>query len=347
MAGEGSHSTDDKSIRRRLTTSIKKVINMGRRGSRSSAAASGPETPSAAASPTTSGPPVASIARPTPEEKIKTKPYRPPKNPTPAPPVLSPAERAQALFKKHGLEITTSEWPLSDVPQGERVQKDIRMRVHRTCHKCSTPYGAERVCTECNHKRCKKCPRFPVKKPKDKGKEKEKEVIPEKPHFVKKKKDYSSVLTLPSRTGGQDLVRKQIRQRVHRSCHRCGTDFAGEKVCSSCKHNRCKNCPREPFKQNKPPGYYDGRDPDDSGRDEPIFRAPPRRTYKKPRRRVHWTCAKCSGTFKEKTKTCDSCGSNRDDTGLRDPPKKPKHKTTEQDLKRLEERLKLTSLSAA
>lgn len=94
---------------------------------------------------------------------------------------------------------------------------------------------------------------YSVKKPKDKGKGKEK--IGDK-ITRKKKKDYISGLTLPSRTGGQDLVRKAPRQRIHRTCHRCQTDFAGEKVCKKCNHNRCKKCPREPLVPCKPFVYY-------------------------------------------------------------------------------------------
>jgi len=185
----------------------------------------------------------------------------------------------------------------------------------------------------------------PGEKSKDKGKGKEKvgEKSGQKVGRKKKKPAYGVTLTLPSRTGGQDLVRKAPRQRVHRTCHRCQTDFAGEKICKKCSHTRCKNCPREPlvtlsnlgyllnvrtkniycfgndrFKKNKPPGYYDGLDPDDSEEDKRLP-ARPRRTYKRPRRRVHWICTKCSTTFIEKTKICEGCGSNRDDTGLRDP----------------------------
>lgn len=93
--------------------------------------------------------------------KLRTTQH-PPKSTVPAPPRMSTAERAQELFKKHGLDISSVDWPLSKVPQGERVQKEIRMRVHRTCHRCGTTYtGADRVCCECSHKRCTKCPRNP------------------------------------------------------------------------------------------------------------------------------------------------------------------------------------------
>ncbi|KAH8154903.1 uncharacterized protein LAJ45_01435 [Morchella importuna] len=359
---------DEKSIRKRFTASIKRVMSLNKSGrppvaaketppisptvapssaaaTTPAAAAAAPAATTPAATTTTATPPAAPAIRGTAPTTVQPKPKpksrQAPKSSQPAPRQLTTKERAQELFKKHGLEINV-DWPLSNAPPGERVQKDIRMRVHRSCHKCGTTYtGADKVCCSCGHKRCTKCPRNPVKKPKDKGKGKEK--IGDK-ITRKKKKDYISGLTLPSRTGGQDLVRKAPRQRIHRTCHRCQTDFAGEKVCKKCNHNRCKKCPREPFKKNKPPGYYDGCDPSDSERDEPLP-GRPKLVYKKPRRRVHWTCTKCNSTFSTGAKICEGCGSQKKDTGVRDPPKKSKYKPSAEDLERLEQRLKQATLS--
>ena len=95
-------------------------------------------------------------------EKSKTPVSRRPRAPPgPPPPVLSPVERATELFKKHGIEITPGSLPRADTSRGERVYKEIRMRVHRTCHRCSTSYGADKTCLTCGHRRCKQCPRFP------------------------------------------------------------------------------------------------------------------------------------------------------------------------------------------
>lgn len=256
--------------------------------------------------------------------------------PGPPPPIQTPAERAQALFKKHGLEFVPTQWTQTTPRPVERVHKEIRMRVHRQCHKCQTSYGADPVCLSCGHKRCKLCPRFPPKK--DKGKDKDEDGCekPKKKHQV----------TIPSRTGGQDLIHRPIRQRVHRKCHRCETEFGSEKVCSNCNHNRCKKCPRDPIKKNKPPGYYD--DKSDSESEHEVLHGRPARTYKKIRRRVRWTCSKCSQTFKG-DKICDGCGSNRDDTGIRDPPKKSKNPNaavpSESYMENLEERLMATTIS--
>jgi len=297
---------------------------------------------------TAPAPATATVApTPKPEASSKTEPRKHRQPPGPPPPVKSAAERREELFKKHGLEFTPSLFPPhSDKPPAKRVHKEIRMRVHRTCHKCTTSFGADKTCVNCQHKRCKLCPRFPSKKDKkDKGKEKEKhgdkrEVKP----IGRRRKE--PLLTLPSRTGGQDLVRKKIRQRVHRTCHRCKTDFGAEKVCSNCKHNRCKKCPRDPYKTNKPPGYYDGRDSSDS-ESEPIGRRP-LRTFKKIRQRVHWTCSKCSATFEQGCKICEGCGSRREVTGVRDPSKKGKKKEglpSDSYMDNLEERLMATSIA--
>lgn len=134
------------------------------------------------------------------------------------------------------------------------------MRVHRSCHKCGTMFGASKLCDSCGHTRCKGCPRHPKKRLA--GKNKGIEVVPIaiKPssHHLgdalaseaieRPKRAHTLVLTKPSRTGGQDLVRKQPRQRVRRTCHCCQVMFRpGNKECPSCGHIRCWDCPRDPY----------------------------------------------------------------------------------------------------
>jgi hypothetical protein len=54
-------------------------------------------------------------------------------------------------------------------------------------------------------------------------------------------------LTLPSKTGGQDLVMKKPMQRIRRNCHHCNSVFMpGNKICTKCQHVRCVDCPRDP-----------------------------------------------------------------------------------------------------
>lgn len=280
---------------------------------------------------------------------------RAPKKPTgPPPPMLSPAERAQALFKKHGLDDLPSQWQLSTkVPQTERVHKEIRMRVHRNCHRCNTAFGASKTCLNCGHRRCKLCPRFPHKDHHHHHhhhKEKEGGKCEHKP-IRRKKDDPADGLTRPPPCGTQDLVRKPILQRVHRTCHRCGTDFGSVKICPKCDHKRCLKCPRHPHKKHKPHGYYDGKDDSDSD----SCHHPPKRTYKKVRQRIHWICIKCGAEFEPGCKICPKCGSQRDDTGRREPPKKHHHhhhpckgknpNKALPDIEQLEKRMMATSIA--
>jgi hypothetical protein len=134
-----------------------------------------------------------------------------------------------------------------------RVDKPIRMRVRRTCHRCQTNFGPEKVCVNCQHVRCKQCPRYPPARTKE---EKEARALSKaqaktemSPEGADKSKEHKRApLTIPSRTGGQDLTYKNIHQRVRRTCHRCQTLFQGISTqCENCGHNRCKICPRDPY----------------------------------------------------------------------------------------------------
>lgn len=193
---------------------------------------------------------------------------------------------ARQLAEKHGIEIP--DWPYAARPPvGERVEKPIRMRVRRYCHVCQTPFGSEKVCpsSTCGHKRCVDCPRSPAAKSKTKTKPKEYD-------------PYEGV-TLPSKTGGQDLVYRKIRQRVHYKCHKCETDFAGQKVCGSCSHSRCKRCHREPSRKPKP------------------------ETEVKRKKPIKWTCSECS-TNGNVAKACAQCNHIRCVDCTREIPKRKK-----------------------
>lgn len=108
-------------------------------------------------------------------------------------------EKARSLFAKYGLNMLPGDWSPYVKEDAHRVEKKIRLRVRRTCHLCSTSFGSNKFCKNCEHNRCKKCPRYPPKTyrdtqmgfPKDKG----------------KGKSIASpiVLTLPSRYAGKTL----------------------------------------------------------------------------------------------------------------------------------------------
>lgn len=165
-------------------------------------------------------------------------------------------ERAKKLNERFGLEIHPMEWQ-SAIPSDTvlRMDKPIRMRVRRTCHRCNATFGTTKECPNCNHSRCTKCTRFPPKRSEAEiiaSRERRaakikanRENAPILPDYAPIEKDI--VLKRPSKTGGQDLVHKKPRQRVRRTCHECDTLFtAGTKTCEKCKHVRCTDCPRDP-----------------------------------------------------------------------------------------------------
>lgn len=135
--------------------------------------------------------------------------------------------------------------------------------------------------------------------------------LPLAPHF-KYTGNPAVPLTMSSRSGGQDLVRKDVVQRVRRTCHVCKTDFVkGSKECLSCKHIRCKKCPREPPKLDKYPDGYPG--------DVDPPKLIPDRTFKKPRRRVHYICHVCDTQYNDGADICSQCGQTKCEATIRIP----------------------------
>ncbi|QSZ34370.1 hypothetical protein DSL72_005962 [Monilinia vaccinii-corymbosi] len=236
---------------------------------------------------------------PSPPQPQQTPLKAPPPPPPPPPPNAKPttkakpqaqpikvsraeinAERARKLAERFQLQIEPHEWQtLAGEREAWRVEKPIRMRIHRTCHKCATTFGPNKICVACAHPRCTKCPRFPTKA---KGKEKEKgkgktavatsgpipvagewKLKGKEKEKEKQKQREKLVMTLPSgRVGGQPLVRKKPMQRVRRTCHECSTLFVvGCKICATCSHVRCADCPRDPPKKSKYPDGYPGDQP--------------------------------------------------------------------------------------
>ena len=234
-------------------------------------------------------------------------------------------EKARALFAKYGLTLEPHEWTFPTQTPVARVEKPIRFRVRRICHLCSTTFGSSRICTnpECGHTRCTRCPRSPPKKarrspPTDKTtlmagitetSLANRRVTPGSAAEERRLALSRYRLKMPSRTGGQDLVHKPIKQRVHRTCDRCQTEFRREsKTCATCGHQRCVACPRSPAKLHKYPNGYPG--------DVPYEPEPPpvkqvERTVKKPVRRVKWTCHVCEILFVEGAKICNGCQHER------------------------------------
>ena len=245
----------------------------------------------------------------------------------------------------------------------QRVSKPIRMRVRRTCHRCQTTFGPDRICVNCQHVRCKKCPRHPLPKNKPEttmattagttaataiatagaarargpADRRIKDVVhPDTPLVLPYHKYRQTEITLPSQSGGQDLVRRAVRQRVRRWCHRCEALFPSPEAteCLSCGHTRCKKCPREPYaKQSLPCGYgllrsrfanletspKPNKYPDGYPGDvEPPVEMPAR-SWRKPRQRVRYTCHRCSTIYRSGEQYCSNCGQQKGPDTIRDP----------------------------
>ncbi|KAF1938236.1 hypothetical protein EJ02DRAFT_384148 [Clathrospora elynae] len=228
-------------------------------------------------------------------------------------------ERARTLFAKYGLTLESHEWIAAPAfkPTVERVERSIRMRVHRSCHRCGTLYGAAKTCTQCEHERCKKCPRYPKKKMPE-----EKQLEKDNPNILKRKK----VLTIRTKAGNV-LAYQPPKQRVRRTCHKCETVFVPPTaiICEQCRHIRCTKCPREPAKFTKWPEGYPGDAEPDSDEEVEKQLEKFRRTWRKPRARVRWECEKCHCLFLNGQPECPGCGHERCDICTRSPIAKAKN----------------------
>lgn len=267
------------------------------------------------------------------------------------------------MFAKYNIDFDEVAFPNQTLGQAARVEKPIRMRVRFICHSCQANYSASKVCTNCQHRRCSQCTRIPPKKRK-KGKEKsdgkkaaegrekavppsgdagvlsadtrdEAEVLRSGLKFVPKKPKQrkETALTIPSRTGGQDLVRKEPLQRIHRTCCQCQSSFVREsKECPQCNHLRCTKCPREPAKRDKwPDGYPGDVIPPEPERTE--------RQWRKQRVRVRWTCHECQKVFVAGQDQCANCSHTRCSDCERDPPPRERGEFSDEAVQSVREKL--------
>ncbi|GLA19369.1 hypothetical protein AnigIFM62618_007038 [Aspergillus niger] len=252
-------------------------------------------------------------------------------------------EKARALFAKYGLTLEPGEWRSSSDTTVQRVVRPIRMRVRRTCHRCQTTFGPNKVCVNCQHVRCKSCPHHPSTKTNDHRDDTQaalQAIVAQKLHkpVPVQHKPKQHPLTLPSRTGGQDVIHHPTRQRVRRTCHQCSTVFAPDATeCSTCQHIRCTMCPRDPPKLGKYPHGYPG--------DVDAPAEPPARTWKKPRQRVRYTCHKCTTLYRSGERNCSNCGQEKGPETIRDPPRRDKPKPDPEIVRRVEERLAKVRIS--
>lgn len=266
-------------------------------------------------------------------------------------------EKARTLFAKYGMTLEPGEWTTPVTGTTQWVEKKVVMRVHRQCHRCQTTFGADKLCSNCTHTRCKKCPRFPTKKPKEHKKDTGFTIAIDSNDMAK---DLLASLSMPSRFEREN-VRRQPVQRVRRTCHKCFTLFKGKaNQCEDCKHQRCPQCPREPYvfplisllhrtqpastnhcrspKLKKHPNGYPG----DVEETFPLAQ----RTLRSPRTRFRWECHTCYQPFIEHEKVCRGCQHERCNQCPRKPPKKVRAQPDPEVVRSVEEKMAKMGLNA-
>ncbi|KAL8888537.1 MAG: hypothetical protein Q9215_004059 [Flavoplaca cf. flavocitrina] len=338
----GSGSPEEE--RKGLSKFVRRASKVFRRRSSARASISGPsdltQPPTGAASGETTAAPVTSPA-PIAETAVEDESTKSPPAPTSGQqtakitttPLANPRlattaadssaileERARALFAKYGLTLEPGEWTSPMKPDAERVEKKIRMRIHRACHHCQATFGADKVCRNCKHSRCKKCPRYPAKRVKEsKSKGEGKGAVPT---TVAGAALNLKSLTISSRATGKQISYKPATQRVRRQCHKCDTLFEGKAL--------------EPKKDKYPAGY-----PGDSDYNVATRERHPIRVH------VRWTCHECSQTFRDLSRKCQGCGHDRCDDCPRNPPKREKPALDPDAVKSVEERMRKMDVGSA
>lgn len=255
------------------------------------------------------------------------------------------ADRARKLGERFKVSIDPQQFPSKKMDRVVyRIEKPIRMRIHRQCHRCDTVFGGNKICTSCEHVRCKACPRSPTKRTGMKVKE---NVVPgttsstldlEPDTYWGQVEEL--VLTKPNpKPGRQPLVMKKPMQRIRRTCCECSTLFtANSKVCRSCSHGRCADCPRDPAKKKKFPDGYPGDAP---SKDTSIW--------------IKYSCHKCRKVFPpvppssgdEVKQNCVRCGHERCNNCTRAPIVKVEYEPDPEIVKRVEAKLAALNINTA
>lgn len=261
-------------------------------------------------------------------------------------------DKARALFEKHGVKyepVSSRSRTSRNTPL--RVEKPIRIRVHWTCHACTTQFGGSQVCEECGHARCGDCYKTPPRRVKEvldsALSEREGDMTTQREAASPESRSQpvthlSQLQPLEARTPNDThsssdddddqpresylLVLQQTttsahhltsHPNTHRTCHQCRTPLAlpTPPQCTHCNHAICSLCPREPTRRDQWAYGPEGRAL--SGHHpKPI--ATVERVYRKPRQRIRWTCHECQTMFVDK-KDCKACGHAR----CRDCPRTP------------------------
>ena len=167
--------------------------------------------------------------------------------------------RAKQLAERYGLKLEPTQWyKAPGAAPAYRVEKHIKMRVHRQCHCCNTLYSYAKECSKCGHQRCRQCPRIPPRRTEAEKEEsrkrraaivkEQKERAPIVPDWSFWHSDRKVILRRPAKTNAQDLIYRKPRQRIRRNCCQCAKLYhSGVKTCEHCRHVCCTDCPRDPY----------------------------------------------------------------------------------------------------
>ena len=159
------------------------------------------------------------------------------------------AERLRKMTEQYNLPIPDELLAYATQPKEQsRVHRPVRMRVHRSCHRCNTMFGETRVCTGCQHRVCARCQPAQPQRHADSWRP-----ISHDPIVADLEVDdfqgIQEQITMlrACRISTQPLVKKELRQRVRRRCHSCSTLFTSRnRTCTNCQHVCCVDCPRFP-----------------------------------------------------------------------------------------------------
>ncbi|KAH8808919.1 hypothetical protein F5884DRAFT_386433 [Xylogone sp. PMI_703] len=235
---------------------------------------------------------------------------------------LTSVARIRRLGEPWNLSIEPHEWSYSKRPANvSRVERPIRARIHRMCHRCSTGFGATKICTNCGHSRCKLCPRLPSRTT-------EETPQPEQPRAATPPEDVPTQpeIALPSKSEEQapadenaGVEDTSVQPKIsHATSPAVPTQAAVGQASSSTAIG----------------GMVGGVDLDlddfESLRKKYIMSRPIRTggqplVKKKPMQRVRRTCHECQSLFQPNSRSCPKCGHHRCDDCPRDPPKRDKY----------------------
>lgn len=172
--------------------------------------------------------------------------------------------RPRPLFDRYGLDfersgLTVSPRNPSEIPRARvlRAEKSVRVRVRYNCCQCEKTFGSAPICSDCEHERCKKCPRYPPRRRNRPAtsiedlREAHPPPIPIPPgasnvdrHSFKS----AMYLNMPSKANYQAMQNPPVMiNRLRRMCHVCDQQFVppNAPVCDSCGHEACRACLRD------------------------------------------------------------------------------------------------------